>query len=202
MFNFEIISITFKKSMGKIDKDIRDKYDFYNKLLAERKSVFESVIDISGIANNSNFLENNTSISHESIQVDIDFIVNVKINNSTYFQFKLRCRELSDTPFFRFDSDGETHRNYSNDIPLREQSISTPHFHKYNQRGACMAYKTDRLLNEKESKALEDINICIAYFCHESNVRLNQDDFPTVTIRSKEIPLDFSVIDPLSNIKF
>ncbi|MBV5342841.1 hypothetical protein JZU68_04230 [bacterium] len=200
---FELISIYSKCTMGyQVDQNIKDKYSLYQKLLNDRKSIFESVIDISEIRSNANFLEQEVPVQHLGITEQVIFIVVVKINDFNYFQFKLKCSDLSKIPFFRYDSDGDTHRNYDGVTPLAESSIPTPHFHHYNEKGVCLAYKTEKMLDETEMKALEDINLCIAYFCQESNINPLKEKYPTFTINSKELPLDFTLIDPLLNVKF
>lgn len=203
MCTFEIISIFINTVMSSsVNKDIKANYALYEKLLNERKSIFESVVDIKEIYNNANFLQQNVPVQHDLVKNNVELIVVVKVNNYRYFSFKLLCKDLSSTPFFRYDSDGDAHRNYSPDIPLKEQQITTPHFHKFNEKGISFAYKTDIILNESERKALEDINLCIAFFCKESNIEPVKEDYPTIQINSKELPLDFSSIDPLLNVKF
>lgn len=200
---FEIISIYINTVMGnKVNKEIQANYTLYEKLLKDRKSIFESIIDISEIRSNANFLEQEVPIAHSGITEQVVFIVVVKLNDYNYFQFKLKCSDLSDMPFFRYDSDGSTHRNYDGITPLSESSISPPHFHHFNEKGVCLAYKTEKMLSKTEMKALEDINLCIAYFCQESNIQPLKDDYPYFTINSKELPLDFTLIDPLLNVKF
>ena len=75
-------------------------------------------------------------------------------------------------------------------------------FHKFNENGIEIAYKTDKLLDEKESKALEDINLCIIHFFHESNTRLKEADFPEVKILSNSLGLSFKSDDPNENIDY
>jgi hypothetical protein len=182
--------------------EIAAQYDFYVKLLAERKSVFEDVIEVSGVdGNNKNFLAKDSIVKHISINDELVLIVNVRIANYQYFQFKLRCKKLSGVPFFRYDSDGETHRNYDDNIPLAEQQITTPHFHYFTKEGKCFAYKTDKLLEPREQKALEDIGICIAHFCDESNIRLGDNDYPEISI-TYGLGLQLIENDPLKNIQF
>lgn len=203
MSTFEIVSISIKIKMSKeVVPAIRDKYVTYKKLLDERKSVFDSVIDINEVGNNANTLEKKTNLKHDNLPNDVELIVNVKINNYRFFQFKLKCKDLSGVPFFRYDSDGDTHRNYDGVTPLSESSITTPHFHHFNENGVCLAYKTDKMLNEGELKALEDINLCVTYFCQESNIIPDKNDYPTIKINSTEFPFEFSEPDPLLNINF
>jgi hypothetical protein len=182
--------------------EIKQNYNFYESLLRERKSIFQSVISISRVGNNRNILESNCDINHTLLTNDIVLRVNVKVNNHNFFQFKLRCSDLCAAPFFRYDSDGEAHRNYDENIPLAEQQVSTPHFHFYNENGVNIAYKTQQLIDENQRKALEDINLCIKHFCHESNIRLNADDFPDVEILPDLLPLRVSNDDPTSNVNF
>ena len=182
--------------------EIRDNYSYYNSLLKERKSIFQEVIEIYKVGNNSNFLESFKDVKHQTCNKDIHLIVTVRKQDHKYFQFKLRCQDLSRRPFFRYDSDGDTHRNYDDDIPFAEQQITTPHFHYYNEKGINIAYKTEQLLNEQERKALEDINLCIAHYCHEANIRLNEDDFPSISIEPGTLPFVIVEEDPNSNVNF
>ncbi len=184
--------------------EIRDKYADYTTLLTGRKSVFEQVINITEKkGNNKNFLTNrDVNVKHSSLTDAITLIAEVRVDNYKYFNFKLRCRSLSEVPFFRFDSDGETHRNYDDSIPLSEQQITTPHFHRFNENGLLIAYKTDKLLNEQERIALEDISLCVIHFCHESNIRLNDDDFPGISIMPGTFQFETENNDPNKGVNF
>lgn len=181
---------------------VKEDYSLYNRLLEERKSVFTEVIEVNKVGNNANTLSQIEDVKQEVLSEEVILIVDVKLNNHNFFQFKLRCKDYIPNPFFRFDSDGETHRNRIEGIPFEEQAITPPHFHKFNENGIEIAYKTDKLLNEKESKALEDINLCIIHFFHESNTRLKEDDFPEVKIMSNSLGLSFKSEDPNENIDY
>lgn len=182
---------------------IKENYSFYNKLLSERKSVFSELIEINKVGNNYNELCESIETIHPSINDDkLELSVLVKVNNHDHFYFKLKYREFVKAPFFRFDSDGTTHHNRIDGIPLSKQAITTPHFHKFNENGIEIAYKTDKLLDPRESKALEDINLCLIHFFHESNIRLKEDDFPTVKILPGTLDLKMSTQDPNENIVF
>src|ERR1700733_8118374 len=149
MGQFFLIVLLILTAMGKIIiPEIRDNYSFYNRLLKERKSIFDSVIGISEIRKNQkNYLINTTEVKHIQLTDKIILTSEVKINNHKYFLFKLRYINLSETPFFHYDSDGATHRNYGNEnLPLKEQQVTTPHFNCFNENGLSVAYKTDKLL--------------------------------------------------------
>jgi len=189
--------------MGKeIRPEISTQYGFYNDLLKNRKSIFSALISVSEVGNNANILEDRIAITHSVLLNEIDLIVDVKMRNHNFFQFKLKCEDLSKVPFFRFDSDGDTHRNYDEDIPLSKQQVTTPHFHFYNEKGINIAYKTKQLLDDAERVALEDINLCIKHFCHEANLRFNDDDFPEVEILHGDLKLKTTKEDPNSNVTF
>jgi|GEM_PF-377427 len=186
----------------KAAKSIKENYEFYNNLLQKRKSIFSRIIDIKEVGNNHNTLEKIETVHHEEIEDPMVLIVDVKLNNHNFFQFKLRYKEYLEQPFFRFDSDGETHRNKLKGVPLDQQQVTPPHFHKFNENGIEIAYKTDKLTDENERKALEDINLCIVHFFHESNLRLEEDDFPQIIIESDSLGLTFANDDPNSNVNF
>lgn len=181
---------------------IKNNYAFYSKLLQERKSIFSEIIEINKVGNNANILEKKELIKHKEIDANMLLIVDVKISNHNFFQFKLRYKEYVQQPFFRFDSDGETHRNKVKGIPFESQLITTPHFHKFNENGVEIAYKTDKLLDVNEVKALEDINLCIKHFFHESNIRFNEESFPEIKILSNSLGFSLQDKDPNSNIIF
>ncbi|MFB9058074.1 hypothetical protein ACFFU9_15120 [Mariniflexile ostreae] len=182
---------------------VKNNYSFYNKLLLERKSIFSEVIEINSKANNHNFIESIEPVVYPELENDkMKLLVRVKLNNHHFFEIKLKLKEFTPAPFFRFDSDGTTHHNRIDGIPLNEQAITTPHFHKFNENGIEIAYKTDKLLDPKESKALEDINLCIIHFFHESNTRLKNDDFPEIKIMSDTLGFKMTKEDPNQNIAF
>lgn len=207
------INLVYLPKFGQVNKwfnmgqkkfpQIKENYSFYNNLLSERKSIFTEVIEINSRANNHSFVESVDKVDHPEVTDDsMVLCVEVKINNHAYFQFKLRYKSFVPAPFFRFDSDGETHRNKVDGIELKDQAITTPHFHKFNENGIEIAYKTDKLLDPKESKALEDINLCIIHFFHESNTRLKEDDFPEIKIQSDTLGFKMTKEDPNQNIDF
>ncbi len=187
---------------SKRNHKVRDNYALYNSLLAERKSIFSEVIEIKNVGNHPRTLEAPIEVTHPDIPDKMVLLVDVKVNNYSFFQFKLRYKEFLQNPIFRFDSDGDTHWNRIEGIPLNEQQIPTPHFHKFNQDGFEIAYKTDQLLDTTKSKALEDIEVCIAHFFHECNIRLMEDSFPTIKILSNQLGFSYIKVDPNENIQF
>ena len=197
--------IAFLICMGKvIIPEVRDNYILYTSLLKDKKSISQSIIDISRhkLSNPHFLINDSTDVKHPNIKDEIVFISEVKVKNYKYFLFKLKCISFCYTPFFRYDSDGSTHRNYDEAIPLKEQQVTTPHFHYFNNSGISIAYKTKQLINAKSKEALEDINLCVAHFCSEANMRLNKDEFPAISILSKTLQLPLYDEDPNSGVNF
>jgi len=209
-FYFEIIN--FSHLDNKSDKpnsmakekipEIKKNYDLYNQLLRERKSIFKEVISIQETGNNKHVLEEVIDLKHFSYNGNTCLIVNVKINKSNFYQFKLRCKDAFPMPFFRFDSDGDTHRNYIDGLSVEEQQITTPHFHYYNEEGVNIAYKTEPLLDETQKTALEDITLCLQHFFQESNITSDINDTIEVKIQPEQFPFDTINPNPHANTIF
>ena len=67
-----------------------------------------------------------------------------------------------------------------------------------------IAYKTEVLKDQKQAEVLEDVSLCIAHFCTESNTKGNSADTPEIEVQSPgTLPFVYeSDIDPLSGINF
>ena len=189
--------------MSKTINKIKDDFKTYTELKVKRKTVLLSPIDVEKVKErHKSFVVGNSNVSHQTIQKNLNFEVEVKIDNSKDFKFKLFCSDIFERPFFRFDSAGATHKNNDPEIPLREQQVETPHFHEFNNKGIEIAYKTAALKSAIQLPLLEDINICIQHFCEEANMRHNKYDFPVVNLLKGELGLKFTNNDPLQNVAF
>lgn len=189
--------------MGKVNKQIKSEFNVYTELVAKMKTVVTSPINVKNVKNRhpSNLL-GQSDIIHPSIKKNINFEVEVKINNSKNFKFKLFCSEIFEKPFFRFDSDGPAHWNDDPETPLKRKQITPPHFHKYQSDGIEVAYKTKALLSATQLVKLEDINVCVMHFCQEANMRYKKSDFPEINLSNGELGLTFTEDDPLQNVTF
>ncbi|WP_138992566.1 hypothetical protein [Larkinella sp. C7] len=175
---------------------IRSKYGFYRKLLREHKYVLRDTVDVVKVAGNSTFLEGKATVSHSDLDAEITLTVRVKCNDHDFFRFELRCLELSEEPFFEFHSDGCTHRNADESIPLAQQRITTPHFSQYNQQGANVTYPLQETTKEN------DISRRMAYFCQEAKLNLRDDEFPQIRVLPNALPLHVTQKDPNSTVLF
>lgn len=189
--------------MQKVVKQIKDNYQEYCELIEGRKNVPYSPIVLDGIKkNHADFRDKVVSILHKKLNKQLDFEIEIDKYDEKRFHFNVKCKDLCGEPIFRYDSIGPTHRNSNLNIPINEQEILTPHFHKYTSDGKEIAYKTDVLKNPKQEKALQDITLCIAHFCTEAKIYYNKS-YPEVNPNPDTFQFQ-GVIDedPLLNVKF
>lgn len=188
--------------MNRTNKDIRDQFVFFKALVSVDKIVLKSTIHLEPKKSNTQWLTGQSPVLNETIREEISFAVEKSKRDSKY-GIKLRCSSLTGEPFFRFDSDGPAHRNDFPEIPMEEQSITTPHFNSYKEDGKPIAYKNETLKNEKDAQIIaEDINFGVSLFCMESNTKLSIGGFPTVS--EKEPEFKFAVFQYINfdNITF
>ena len=179
--------------MEKPVKEIKDNYPKYQELLNKTKNSFSKVIVLDEIkGNHQNTRGKKVDVAHVSTGENLELIVESKINNKKDFKFKLRAPEYTGIPFFRFDSDGVAHYNRVPNVELPEQKVDTPHFHKYNDEGRNIAYKTEALEKDSEREALlNDISLCMAHYCDESRTYYNNEKYVEV-IQTPPTELDLN----------
>ncbi|MFZ1528998.1 MAG: hypothetical protein WAT19_09625 [Ferruginibacter sp.] len=190
--------------MKKINRDIVKDFNKFISLVKDRKHTSERTITLnSQKPNRKDINYNESDLKHVILTDKIRLLIEVKRANYTSFKFKLRCETFTQEPYFRFDSDGAAHKNDNPAIPLKEQMVTTPHFNSFDNEGRSIAYKTEKLKNVSEAKALEDISLCFAHFSHESNIRYPEDEITEIIpTPSTELKLDTNNDDILSNINF
>lgn len=115
------------------------------------------------------------------------------------FKFKLYDKAFMQSPCYRFDSDGSSHCNQT-DEPLPERIIHTPHFHKFINTGLEIAYQTNDWIDNAE-KYLSNISLAFKSFAHEENI--SYKDFPSIYKNGElVIPPDNIILDPLQGEDF
>jgi len=186
-----------------INEEIKNNYVTFEGLLKNRKYTVEKHIYLNEKKPNrkdTNFY--NDVLSYKPHKVHL--IIEARQDVATCFRFKLRCEHFTKVPYFRFDSDGATHRNINKNLPLVEQVVTTPHFNSFDEDGNSIAYKTVELKdNTTRDILLKDISLCFAHFCHETNIRYPEEDFSEVIpYPSSMLPLDIKYDDPLANVDF
>jgi hypothetical protein len=188
--------------MNRTNKDIKEQFDFFTELVSADKIVLAKTIQLEPKKSNAKWLTGQSNVQHQTISDNIVFFVERNKRDSKY-GIKLRCPSLTNEPFFRFDSDGPAHRNDFPNIPLEEQSVTTPHFNSYKEDGNPFAYKNETLRKESEAKIIvEDINFGVSLFCMETNSKLTNGEFPAIVDKAPE--LEFNQIQNINfdNITF
>jgi hypothetical protein len=188
----------------KANKEIQEKYALYKDLYENGKlTKTQSILVNSKKPNNNRYLVSDlVKLEHVTQPHEITLVAEVKIANHKYFHFVVQCNYLSQAPFFRYDSDGPTHRNYDEELSLVDQQVTTPHFHRFNDKGFSIAFKTTPLLDENARASLEDIRNCIGFFCDVGNIETVQGGFPTITIMPSSLQLTLTQVDPTAGINF
>lgn len=122
-------------------------------------------------------------------------------NRDTYdYSFQIRSDRLKKQVVLRFDEGQAAHRNDIPGIPLDQQCVTTPHFHKYNSDGYLVAYKTLNL--EKASQLPLSIEEGFDLFLNEANI-CDEGIDPRIQItKNGNILINLQQIDPLAEINF
>jgi hypothetical protein len=188
------------KKKLKINHDVKNNFEHYSSLVRDRKTTQFGTLYLKAKPTNVDWEIAKTSTVHKTLSDTISFYVESKINNKQDFKFGLISKDFTEPPFFRFDSDGAAHHNRDEDLGI--EMILTPHFQKYSKNGLSIAYQTEQLKNKTTCETLiKDINFCMAHFCHESNTRYLEDEFPEVDINYGKLDLIFSdEEDPLKGL--
>ncbi len=124
----------------------------------------------------------------------------IRDKNLLNYSFQILSNRLNNRVLSRLDEGNGVHRNNIPDIPLAEQVVSTPHFHKYDSYGRFLAYKTDSLnsYNEKPLEIEEGFRI----FCEEEMISSIDGSPSRIEIKEDGVlPFDYDN-DPLAGISF
>lgn len=136
----------------KINNNIKSNYDTYKVLVEGGKTILVSPIVVDQTkSNHKTIKEKVVQAKHESLEKDLEFVVQIKADDPTDFKFKLKCPAFDNSYFFRYDSAGACHRNSGLDVPIDQQRVPTPHFHKFMQTGEEFAYKNGSFERPKAS---------------------------------------------------
>jgi hypothetical protein len=190
--------------MGKINKEIRDNFNKYQDLVKGYKNCSFKMVELSEKRNNHpNTRQRVVNVKHEKFEDDIKLIIESKVEDKRSFKFKLRSSNLTQEPYFRFDSDGVAHYNKSENVPLPEQKIDTPHLNAFNEKGKCIAYKTSALKSQSESEAiLNDISLGMAHYCDEANVYFEKEYIEIIQVPSDELDFEFDNLTPVDGVEY
>lgn len=122
----------------------------------------------------------------------------MKERNEYKYTFKILSDCIKERVLFRMDEGDYTHWNRHLQIPIEQQQVPTPHFHKKGDDGIEIAYRTKRI---NESPSPLSIHDGFVIFCDESHIK---NDVIQINIQEEgTLPFDFEPeIDPLKDIQF
>lgn len=189
----------------KIDKEILSDLENYKEFLTGRKTVSSPIL-VNDLKNNhpsSLFSEvqliSSIPYGNTSLSIEIRDIENYRNFSLSILSDKFPRKKC----LFRYDVGNGTHRNNCSDIPLKEQQVPTPHFHRFDEKGRFLAYQTAALKDTAQVPYLEDIEFGTDYFSQESNITDRRGDLPRIEIgRNLQIPFPHEDFDPNNGIKF
>ena len=180
---------------NKVNVAVRNNFGYYQKIGSAQKRLVDDVIIISQRRDHINRDKGEVALM---ATVSRTLKLEVEANNASSwdFKFKIFDRDLMAQPCYRFDSDGEAHNNLG-DIPLEERQVTTPHFHKFDESGHEIAYKTVAL---REKEGVLDRKTGLSIFAEEENIVC--DKIPEIRREGELIPPENEAFNPLQGEQF
>lgn len=192
--------------MGQIkqDTELLGMIDEYRAFMSAEKRVDSPVRVCTPKKNHSSSLYTTKELYSETPFGNTTLNCEVRNGDNSDFSTQILSDKIKRRVVFRYDTGGGTHKNSVPFIPLAEQSITTPHFHKYDDNGYFLAYKTDILNDTKQSSHLFDIELGFPYFCQEIMIYANdKHDLPEIQVfREGYFSFKDDNKDPLEGINF
>jgi hypothetical protein len=139
--------------------------------------------------------------------LDVEDQLTLEIEQNRYDPARYTLAVFSATvgprPVISFHSGCPAYRNRQAHLPLEKQRVTSPYFYSFDQQGLGYAFKTVVVDDPKKGEALRDLNLGLANFCVDCNIRAAQNAaFPRVDWLSPELPFAKQDFDPLAGVKF
>lgn len=122
----------------------------------------------------------------------------MKEKNEYKYTFRILSDAIHSKLLFRLDEGDYTHWNRHLPIPVDQQQVPTPHFHKVGDDGIMFAYRTPTL-----QRMPSPLNIYDGFlaFCEECHIKSEQ--IKLVVHEEGTLPLQYEPdADPLKGIQF
>lgn len=188
--------------MIKPNKEILEKYDSFQNFMSAKKFTSTPIVVKDKRLQHPSSLEYESSLSC-SVPFGNSYVsIEVKNGDHRNFSAKMMTTEITSKILLRYDSAGLCHRNNLDDIPLLEQKVTTPHIHKYDEKGRLIAIKTERILANQDKAA--DIKYGFPIFCYEANILgENSTTCPALQVGALPIlPFKQEIEDPCEGVPF
>ena len=163
--------------MKKIEKNfiVANDYERYCRIQTDEKSVNSPTFSLKTVPNHQSNQSGEICVFFEDERETARLNVELNVERTKSFKFRLFCDSFMDAPCYRFDSDGGKHENPTTETtPFRERLVPTPHFHRFDEEGHNIAYRPDELCRN-EQMLLADSREALKCFCHEENIQLTAE---------------------------
>ncbi len=185
-------------SRPKVDTDILSILEDYNLFIEGDKSL-EMPFNVDQVDNNH--ISSMKGVSDLQSAYPLGNTVlecEVKLRNNYNYSFRILTDRVHSRVLFRMDEGQGTHRNSHLPIPIDEQQVPCPHFHKYGNDGIMMAYRTESLESKLSPLVISD---GFSSFCEECKIK--EDNIAIIVQEKGCLPLSSDTDeDPLNSIVF
>lgn len=122
----------------------------------------------------------------------------VRDRNEFDYSISILSDRIQSRMLFRLDEGDGAHWNRHFPVPIEQQQVPSPHFHKKGDDGIDYAYRTSRL---EEGPDPLNIHDGFAAFCEECHI--NNKNIEIKIQEEGMLPLEFEPeVDPLKGVKF
>lgn len=181
---------------------IKENYTSYEAYLASRKVVTSPFVVSETKSNHISSIYAETPLTSTHLFGEVN--LSCEVNNSSICDFSLKILStiIPSKVLYRYDSDGPEHKNKVDYIPLPQQSVPTPHYHRFDEQGYLLAYQTEEMRDSSQISNWKDIEKAFDKFCLSGNIHTTiPDDKPKIIINTGSLPLDYGD-DPTNGLNF
>lgn len=139
-------------------------------------------------------------VSSDVLFGDVRMDCEIRNKDPHNYTFQLITDRFSQRVIVRLDEGNGTHRNNLPSIPLEQQEVTTPHFHRYDATGRFLAYHNEEL--KEHVGSILPIELGIELFCRETKIKpLEHQDISILINEDGVLPLEVDK-DPLNGVVF
>lgn len=128
------------------------------------------------------------------------FDCEIRDRDTLNYSFQIRSDRFKEQVVLRFDEGFSTHKNNIPGIPLQEQSVTTPHFHRFNEDGYFIAYKNEQLAHiTTYPMSIED---GFDVFLQEAKIADGGKSPRILILNDGMLSMNIQPTDPLAGVNF
>lgn len=182
-----------------INQAVANDYDRYRQIQSDQKQIAKPTFELHTTKTHLKNQSGDVPVSFKEMDEKAHLNVDLNVERTKSFKFRLVCESFMETPCYRFDSDGKTHENPPAPTrTLKDRIVPTPHFHCFDDQGRNLAYRTEALKANEEA-FLSDSCEALKLFCEEENIRLAAEP----SFLQETLPIGTPALDdPLEGVEF